>query len=182
MKIRGFASDRERNGTPIPGGDHFVEFRLNIYARRIFWLILGAELEMSKVSSSVQLNDFSRTARKLLVLVVWGEGKYNRNEGIFYRLVSNFPKIFLQFSFQKRMWRVTDIFPRLSKNSSFSLSLETNFSPKNSKNWKYISHFPVFLMKNYAIIVICRRKRRRDEVLGINKIPKKEREKERMGA
>lgn len=37
-------------------------------------------------------------------------------------------------------------------------------------------------MKNYAIIVICRRKRRRDEVLGINKIPKKEREKERMGA
>lgn len=38
--------------------NHFVEFRLNIYASGIFWLILQIELEMSKVSSSARLNDF----------------------------------------------------------------------------------------------------------------------------
>lgn len=38
--------------------NHFVEFRLNIYANGIFWLILQIELEMSKVSSSARLNDF----------------------------------------------------------------------------------------------------------------------------
>lgn len=127
--------------------NHFVEFRLNIYARRIFWLILRAELEMSKVSSSVQLNDFSRTARKLLVLIVWGEGKkiynliwnsWNVNEGIFYRLVSNFPKIFLNFS-PILLPKKSDIFPRFSKNSSFSLprKIEKWYSPYNfSKNFK----------------------------------------------
>ena len=53
--------------------NHFVEFRLNIYASGIFWLILQIELEMSKVSSSARLNDFQNCEK--VVPVVWSEEK-----------------------------------------------------------------------------------------------------------
>lgn len=55
--------------------NHFVEFRLNIYASGIFWLILQIELEMSKVSSSARLNDFWNCEKVARVPVVWSEEK-----------------------------------------------------------------------------------------------------------